>query len=105
MTCLSVCEAEGVRVVANPVFPLDDMTGPPIGANYRFEVLEADAAGLLLIIGQYRCFFIDDTIVWGKLVTLQPAMSVHPALAQLRHKAVMSGTLAIVPGLTGKTPA
>jgi hypothetical protein len=58
MTCLSIVREHGpVTVAANPIYPLDTMTNA-VGAEFTFEVLDADAGELKTLVGEHRCFYI-----------------------------------------------
>jgi hypothetical protein len=98
MACLSIIRDGGpATIAANPIFLLDPID-PRGDTEFRFEVFEADAGDLKSLVGDHRCFYIDSTseVFWAKLKSLEPCMSSHRGLAQLRDKPTLRGVLMIV---------
>lgn len=98
MACLSIVREHGhMTVAANPIFLLGPMTSQ-LGAEVAFEVLDSDGAELKALVGEYRCFYIDDSVgvFWAKLTSLEPCVSTHPGLALLGNRLTLHGVFVIV---------
>ena len=105
MACLSIVREHGpVTVAANPIFLLDAVTSTP-GSEVAFEVFDDAAGHLKILVGQHRCFYIDDEVgvFWARLESLNPCGSTHPGLALLKHKPTLRGLFVIV-GDSGNSP-
>ena len=95
MACLSIVRESGpTTVAANPIFLLDPMSSKS-GVEVAFEVFEADGGELKSLIGEHRCFYIDDNVgvFWARLKSLEPCVSTHPGLALLRNTPTLRGVL------------
>jgi hypothetical protein len=98
MTCLSIVREHGpVTVAANPIYPLDTATNAA-GAEATFEVLDADAGELKTLVGEHRCFYIDNNVgvFWARLKSLKPCESTHPGLLHRRNESTLRGVMVIV---------
>jgi hypothetical protein len=94
MYCLSILrDGRVVTVVASPILPLAPFSIRH-GAEIRFQVFEADADELKSLVGEHRCFYIDETsgLFWARLKCLEPCVNTYPEL----DKPTLCGVLAVV---------
>ena len=77
MTCLSIVREDGrPEMAADPIFLLEAMTAKA-GQEIAFEVFDADAGELKNLVGERRCFYMDEVngAFWAQLKSLEPCTS------------------------------
>jgi hypothetical protein len=97
MASLSILSEGGLMVgCANPIY-LTSEADYREGAKLTFEVLEADASSLRRLLGKIDTFGIDprEPVFIAELTSLEPCESTVEALALLRDKPAMRGTLTV----------
>ena len=98
MAYLSVLSGRGVMVgCASPIY-LTSEADYGAGSKLTFELLEADASLLKRLVGKTDTFSIDSPHprFIAELTSLEPCESTVAALALLRHKPAMRGTLTVL---------
>ncbi len=76
MACLSVYDEEAkiATVCANPIY-LDHPSRIQNNATLSFTVMELDASSLKNMIGSEQLFVLESQGFWGKLLSLEPGLS------------------------------
>src|SRR5262249_12544640 len=98
MAHLSVLSGRGVMVgCASPIY-LTSEADYGSGSKLTFELLEADASLLKLLVGKTDTFSIDSRHprFLAELTSLEPCESTVAALAPLRHQPAMRGILTVL---------